>query len=392
VNTLDCLILVLVAPLAIAVGYLYLLAVAAVRERKYRPEVVKQFDLLVLVPAHNEELVLGKTLQSLKQVTPIGKFDVVVIADNCNDRTVEIARSFGVKTIERSDSSARGKGHALQWGMSQLDLRTYDAVAIVDADTLVESNMVNAMASSLASGYGAVQLSYVFMATQMTHLSHLQHVASMSENMLFYRGRSALNLPILLRGSGMAIATDVLEAHPWNSFSITEDVDYAVDLLTHGTLIDFNYNSTVFSAATSTYRQSVTQKTRWASGTIQLVANKMIGLVWFGLRKGKPRLIELGISLLLLSRPVLILAVFGVFLTNIIIAPPHQMEFSIICLTLIGSLILYLMLGICFVHNKVAALKSFCMIPLYGVWFLVVQVKAIVGTGKLGWQRTERKT
>jgi cellulose synthase/poly-beta-1,6-N-acetylglucosamine synthase-like glycosyltransferase len=252
--------------------------------------------------------------------------------------------------------------------------------------------MLKAMAESFEAGYGAVQLSYLFTVSQATHLSHLQHLASLSENLMFYRGRSALNLPILLRGSGMAVRADLLKKYPWDSFSITEDVDYAVDLLTHGVQIDFNSNSTVYSAATSTYQQSVTQKTRWASGTIQLVRDKMLRLVSTGILSRSPTMVELGFSLLLLSRPFLIYSVLGVLLINLIIGPPHQASFSISCLLLIGLLMLYILLGGIYARDKVAALKSLCIIPFYGLWFLFVQVLAIAKSGKLHWHRTERKT
>ncbi len=46
-----------------------------------------------IVPAHNEELALARTVRSLRAVDyPKSLFDVIVIADNCTDRTAEIAR------------------------------------------------------------------------------------------------------------------------------------------------------------------------------------------------------------------------------------------------------------------------------------------------------------
>src|SRR5690554_469305 len=63
---------------------------------------------VILIPAHDEEDVLGRTLSSIKQ--ELGPNDsILVIADNCSDKTADIARGFGCNVIERHDSSNRGK-------------------------------------------------------------------------------------------------------------------------------------------------------------------------------------------------------------------------------------------------------------------------------------------
>src|SRR5713101_2899130 len=77
----------------------YLLALAGVfffvpnlRVPRVPPE--KRFS--VLIPAHDEEFIIATSLQSWLQVDyPKEKFQLHVIADNCTDRTIEIARSLG---------------------------------------------------------------------------------------------------------------------------------------------------------------------------------------------------------------------------------------------------------------------------------------------------------
>src|SRR5262245_35674900 len=68
--------------------------------------------LTVLIPAHNEESGIARTISAIiPQLTIQDR--VVVIADNCTDRTEQIARTAGVETIARTDSSRTGKGFAL---------------------------------------------------------------------------------------------------------------------------------------------------------------------------------------------------------------------------------------------------------------------------------------
>ncbi len=383
-------ITILLFPLSVAVGYLYFMAiVGAIFKKKYSP-LTKDYNFLILIPAHNEEEVIADTLKSVLNLKTTGNVDIVVIADNCTDKTAEIVKSFNINLLERFDTVEKGKGYALRWGMSQYDLNNYDGVAIIDADTITEPDMLTAMAESFENGYGAVQLYYGFVASQKTHLSYLQSMASISENILFYKARSILKLPILLRGSGMAIKSEILIKHPWDSFSITEDVDYAVNLLKKSIKIDCNTNSSVYSAATSSYKQSASQKIRWASGTFQLIKEKVFGLIIQGLKKGKPELIELGFSFFLLSKPLLIYLTSLVLLVSFFANENFLPIFISLCILLIMFLILYNILGIFYIKNKAAAFKALFFIPIYGFWFLFIQIVAIFKSGKLGWVRTER--
>lgn len=390
-HLIDIIILVLLIPVTIAVTYLYFLALVGVTQKKQYPEVSKNYDFLILVPAYNEEQGIFKTLQSLKELEPLGKVEIYVIADNCTDNTADIVRANNFRTLERFNENQRGKGYALHWAISQFNMSNYDVVAIVDADTKVERNMLHAMAQSFEKGYGAVQLYYGFIANKKTNLSYLQHMASIVENILFYNARSILKLPILFRGNGMAIKAEILKKHPWNSFSITEDVDYAVNLLKAGVTIDFNMNSSVFSAATSSFKQSSSQKIRWASGTTKLIKEKVFGLILLGIKTRNPTLVELGFSFFLLSKPLLIYITIPILLLSFFSISSFQITFIIWCSALIGMLILYNIIGIFFIKDKFSALKALLFIPFYGMWFLYIIIKAIFKSDELSWNRTERK-
>ncbi len=292
-NIIDWITVLLLIALSSAVAHLYFIGIFGLLGRRKPKDCPSDFRFLVLIPAHNEADGIGRTLDSVANLERVGDLEVAVIADNCTDNTAAVALEHGATVIERHDESNRGKGYALAHGIAQYDLDEFDGVVIIDADTIVASNMLKASAKSLASDYGAVQVSNEFIIEKDTPLARLQEMANMVENVLFYRGRAVLRLGILLRGTGMAIRADVLKAHPWDSHSVTEDVDYAVNLLKDGVKIDFTRETFVRSAATSTYEQSYTQKERWASGTFSLILGKLPGLIGTGLVKGRFELLEL---------------------------------------------------------------------------------------------------
>jgi hypothetical protein len=78
-------------------------------------------SLAVLVPAHNEAEGIATTLATiLPQLRSSDR--LLVIADNCTDATAEAARQAGATVIERHNLTQRGKGYALDFGLSRLRL------------------------------------------------------------------------------------------------------------------------------------------------------------------------------------------------------------------------------------------------------------------------------
>lgn len=81
----------------------------------------------VIIPAHNEESVISKALESIKQQS-FTDYEVIVICDACSDKTAEIARNYGAKVIEvnvHSSGAARNAG---------LDVAQGDWILFCDAD------------------------------------------------------------------------------------------------------------------------------------------------------------------------------------------------------------------------------------------------------------------
>src|SRR5438046_2319517 len=80
-------------------------------------------NFALLIPAHNEEAILGTLLESLSMlVYPQDRYTVYVVADNCTDNTAELARATGwVRVYERFDETRRGKGYALSWLWQKLE-------------------------------------------------------------------------------------------------------------------------------------------------------------------------------------------------------------------------------------------------------------------------------
>src|SRR5437016_77000 len=100
--------------IACPILYLCLLSVSAVlNARKQKTEntssssdsVSSYANFVILVPSHDEEVMLGTLLKSLSQLAyPREQYTVCIVADNCTDSTAELARATGwVRVYERFD-------------------------------------------------------------------------------------------------------------------------------------------------------------------------------------------------------------------------------------------------------------------------------------------------
>ena len=99
----------------------------------------------VVIPAHDEEAVIGRCLTALLDGVEPGELDVLVVANGCTDGTAAVARAFpGVRVLE---TERPGKANALRMGDAAClsDVRCY-----LDAD--VELAGVLRIVEALAAG------------------------------------------------------------------------------------------------------------------------------------------------------------------------------------------------------------------------------------------------
>lgn len=290
--------------------YLLLLLCAAVSARRAaqssRGTREPDLHITVLIPAHNEELVLAATLDSLRmQEYPAHLLDVVVIADNCKDATAQIAREYGVTVLERFHTEERGKGYALDWALSQLLVRcdALDAVVIVDADTWVAPDFIGIMAARLslsrdADGRCALQGRYGVLNKADGWRAALMAAAFDLVNHVRPLGYDRLGLSIALKGNGMAFTREVLQQARWQGHSITEDMDYGLDLIRFGIRVRYVPEARVLAQMPVTAAQAASQRERWEGGRYRLLRERALPLIKEGVSKRNLALIDAAIALM----------------------------------------------------------------------------------------------
>jgi hypothetical protein len=297
-GAVGLLVLLLGLPVASIALYQVVLAVAAFFYRGFSPgrdgRPAHETRVAVLVPAHDEEALIARCVRSLREQSyPSELYDVVVIADNCTDDTVAIAGSAGANVLVRTDPTARGKGHALRWAIDQVLAQepAFDAIAVVDADSVAAPDFLEALVDPLERGAQAAQ-GESLLSDDGTQAAALRAAAFLLVNRVRPAGRAVLGFPTTLAGNGMLFGRALLHAYPWDAFSSAEDVEYTIRLRLAGIGPAFAGGAILHSPTAPTAEAATTQQLRWEGGKAHVARTQIPRLVGAALRLRKPALLE----------------------------------------------------------------------------------------------------
>ena len=223
---------------------------------------------LVLVPAHNEERSILSTLQSLKRLNyPKDRIQIVVISDNSDDATSDISRAAGAKVLERTDPHHRGKGFALRFGFSEmLNDPDWDACVVIDADSELEPQTLRVLNGYLHQKGDVFQLNDQIVPRADSWSSEITRLGFFLYNYIRPMGKRALGFPVGLRGNGMCFRRSVIQTYPWQAFSLAEDLEFGLYLITNGVDPIFVPEATVLAKMPTHAEDAVSQRRRWEMG------------------------------------------------------------------------------------------------------------------------------
>jgi 1,2-diacylglycerol 3-beta-glucosyltransferase len=393
-----------------SVIYLLILLVAAAcppprRKPSSGASSVPPLVFAIVIPAHDEELVLAATLSSLAlQTYPQSLQEILVVADNCTDATASIAHAHGATVLEREDQVKRGKGYALDWALTQILTRSCppDACVIVDADTWVAPDFLERMAARLSQqtdsrGFCAVQGRYGVLNADEGWRAALMAAAFDLFNHVKPLGRERLRLGVGLKGNGMALTRALLLAAPWSGESVTEDIDYGLNLARHlGVRVCYAQEAVVRAQMPTTGRQAASQRSRWEGGRYQLLIQHALPLLLDGLRRRSVALCDAAVDLMLL--PLAELAGFialGLFFVIFglhahLLHHAHFWALTVIS-TAVG-LIVYVLGGLRISGASRVAYTALLRAPFYAAWKFGLYGTNLIRRrrGSTAWVRTER--
>lgn len=386
---------VFAAGLPVAAASLYLLGLALASFRRAAPTPPRPPGLgrlAVLVPAHDEEELVGRCVASLRDQT-YPRSRVIVIADNCGDRTAEVARDAGAEVMERRDLERRGKGYALRWAMDRLLAAPEppDAVVVVDADSVADRDLLSHLAAALARGADVAQAEYLVLADATSTRSQLVAAAFLLFHRVRLGGRAVLGLPAFLVGNGMLFSRRLLETLPWNAFTGVEDLEYTVTLRLAGFRPQYVAAALVEGPVPHGYRGMRGQRLRWEGGRWHVVRGRLPRLLGHALRRD-PGVLDAAVDLAVPPLGLLTMialagsAVAAVAVALGIAAAWSQSPWLLAMAALTGFVVLGLLSAGAPRSLWLALLES----PRFLAWKALTYVRIAAGFDPRRWERADR--
>ncbi|MBQ7717797.1 MAG: glycosyltransferase family 2 protein [Clostridia bacterium] len=247
----------------------------------------------VMIAARNEEKVIAELIRSIKaQTYPQELIDIYVVADNCIDKTAQIAKDEGAEVIERHDLSLIGKGYALDYAFAVLKAqgkrKCYDGFFVFDADNVLDENFIFEMNKMFGKGYRAITGYRNSKNFEDNWITSSYTLWFLREAAYLNKPRMILNTSCAISGTGYLVRADIIEKNDgWKYFLLTEDIEFNANCIIDGEQIGYCEDAVFYDEQPRKFKESWNQRLRWMKGTYQVLAKYGYALV-SSMFKSKP--------------------------------------------------------------------------------------------------------
>ena len=255
--------------------YQLLVSLCSLVKIKDKPlKVKKDHRFMAIIPAHNEEAVVGNLIESLKkQNYNKDLYDIYVIADNCTDNTAKVAKEAGAIVYKRFDETKKTKGYALNWFLQQKieENAPYDAFFVFDADNIVHPDFIKNMNKKLCQGEDVVQGYRDIKNPTDSWITAGYAIFYWTMHRFYHLARYNLGLSPLLNGTGFMVRFDVVKPQGWDTKTLTEDIEFSLKRIIKGKKLGWATDAICYDEQPVGFVQSWSQRSRWTVGHIQCI-------------------------------------------------------------------------------------------------------------------------
>ena len=239
----------------------------------------------VLIPAHNEEIVIEETLKAMIELDyPKDKLEVIAINDNSSDRTGSIIDSYAkrypfIKAVHtRPPNAGKGKSGALNYGFKH---STGEIIAVYDADNTPEPEAVRYLAVALCKDRraGAIVGKFRVVNANKNVLTRFINIETLTFQWLAQAGRWFWFQLTTIPGTNFAIRRSILEKlEGWDEKALSEDTELSIRVYNLGYHIRFFPAAITWEQEPENLKVWWKQRTRWARGNLYVIFKYLLRL------------------------------------------------------------------------------------------------------------------
>jgi cellulose synthase/poly-beta-1,6-N-acetylglucosamine synthase-like glycosyltransferase len=230
----------------------------------------------IIVSARNEENVINNLFDSIDaQDYPRELITVALVADNCTDRTAEVAEERGnVKVYRRYSETEKGKGYALNFLLEKLDEDfgpdAFDAYIVFDADNILTRNYITEINKTFSDGYEVVTSYRNSKNYGDSWLAAGSGLWFIRESKYLNGSRMRIGACPQCSGTGFLFSNEIKKENGgWPFHTLTEDYEFTCHSVVRGKKFGYCENAMFYDEQVSGFRQSWRQRIRWTKGGLQ---------------------------------------------------------------------------------------------------------------------------
>ena len=248
---------------SVAVAYPLIYSLASLGTRKsYYPTANKQHKFAILFPAYKVDRVILPVVESfLQQHYPQELYKVIVISDHMQETTNERLAQLPI-TLLKANYENSSKAKALNFAMDHFERDEFDAVVILDADNIVDTNFLLEINKVFDAGVQAIQ-AHRTAKNRNTDIAVLDGLSEEVNNSIFRRGHVRLGISSALIGSGMIFNYQWFHDNVKHLVTTGEDKELEVLLLKQRIFIEFLDEVYVYDEKTQGEKGFYNQRRRW---------------------------------------------------------------------------------------------------------------------------------
>ncbi|MEG0855836.1 MAG: glycosyltransferase family 2 protein [Terrisporobacter sp.] len=270
-------IIIFINVVLVIAGYVYYTKI----EKITMEEELDEYPFVsVMVPAHDEAIVIEKTVQSLLNLDyPNDRYEIIVINDNSSDNSHEILTNMQKKNPDRnlivistdSTNGGKGKSNSLNIGFGK---SKGEILAIYDADNTPERKALKYLVQTLIKddGLGAVIGKFRCRNKSRNLLTRFINIETLTYQWMAQAGRWQLLNLCTIPGTNFVIRRSIIEEMGgWDTKAITEDTEISFRMYRMGYKIKFMPLAVTWEQEPQTLSVWMRQRTRWAKGNTYVV-------------------------------------------------------------------------------------------------------------------------
>ena len=265
--------------------YYILLAILGAFFRKKYPKAQVQGKYGVIIPARNEEAVVGNLIKSIqKNQYPQDKLQIFVIAHNCTDQTAQIARELGATVYEYNNPNECTMGYAFRYLFDRIredyGVENYDGFFLFNADNVLSQNYFEKMNDAFMANHGQCVITSCRNSKNFGSnlMSGLYGMYFLTGCRLESRGRTLINCSTRIQGTGYVINSQLV-ANGWKYVTLTEDWEFTADQVINGTKIKYCDEAVFYDEQPTTFKVMWRQRVRWSRGHLLMCVTRFGDLV-----------------------------------------------------------------------------------------------------------------